>query len=307
MESTRGSRTAASTAQVGFATDALQLFGPSYRDSGTVTCAFGDMLPSRRLQHELACVAIQSPPTTLPPGGTVTWRFFGLYEPDHTSASSDADLAKIDAVAWRGLDPADVDLSIPARGLVQDAQSAEAAALSDVEIAQRYPTRSHEERADGRLLSFFVPDPAHNRHVVLRDKERIVTRRHGALLRSGQALLPDESTLCLTAWMHGVFGAQLTIGNTSFHKLFSVSRDPYNITRGSGLRIMMQDGDRWRLLTVPSAFEMGLSDCRWIYRLDNRVVSVHATASGDEPAVQWRITVQGAALPVSRLRSRRAG
>ena len=183
---------------------------------------------------------------------------------------------------------------MPARGLVQDAQSTEAAALSDVEIAQRYPTRSHEERADGRLLSFFVPDPAHNRHVVLRDKEGIVTRRHGALLRSGQALLPDESTLCLTAWMHGVFGAQLTIGNTSFHKLFSVSRDPYNITRGSGLRIMMQDGDRWRLLTVPSAFEMGLSDCRWIYRLDDRVVSVRATASGDEPAVQWQITVQGA-------------
>ncbi len=92
---------------IGFATDALQLFGPSYRDSGTVTCAFGDMLPNRRLQHELACVAIQSPPTTLLPGGTVTWRFFGLYDPDHTSASSDADLAKIDAVAWRSLDPAD--------------------------------------------------------------------------------------------------------------------------------------------------------------------------------------------------------
>ena len=273
----------------GFATDAMQLFGPTYRDTERIN----GRLPSRRLQHEVACAAIRSPSTTLPPGGTVTWQFFAVYAPDHPSASSDADLAKVDAVAWRSLDRADVELSMPVRGLVQQARSVAAAALSDADIAQRYPIRSHEERADGRLLSFFTPDPPHNRHVVLRDKERMVTRRHGALLRSGQALLPDESTLCFTAWMHGVFAAQLTIGNTSFHKLLSVSRDPYNITRSSGLRIMMQDRDEWRLLTVPSAFEIGLSDCRWIYHLGNRVVSVRAIASGEDPAVQWRITVQG--------------
>ena len=93
-----------------------------------------------------------------------------------------------------------------------------------------------------------------------------MARRHGALLRSGEEMLPDEAILCATSWMHGVFGAQLTVGNTSFHKLFSVSRDPYNITRGSGLRMLVETNDGWRLLTVPSAFEMGLSDCRWIYR-----------------------------------------
>ena len=58
-------------------------------------------------------------------------------------------------------------------------------------------------------------------------------------------MLPDEAILCATAWMHGVFGAQLTIGNTSFHKLFSVSRDPYNVTRASGLADV--DGDEGRM------------------------------------------------------------
>ena len=85
-----------------------------------------------------------------------------------------------------------------------------------------------------------------------------LTRRHGAILRSGRGMLLDETTLCATCWMHGVFAAQLTIGNTSFHKLFSVSRDPYNITRASGLRILVDAGGGWRLLAVPSAFEMGL-------------------------------------------------
>ena len=128
---------------------------------------------------------------------------------------------------------------------------------------------------------------------MLRDKELRVTRRHGTLLRSGQSILPDDATLCATCWMHGVFAAQLTIGNTSFQKLFSVSRDPYNITRASGLRMLIGEGGGWHLLTVPSAFEMGLSDCRWIYRFARRTVIVHAIASGGDPAMQWRIHVDG--------------
>ena len=118
-------------------------------------------------------------------------------------------------------------------------------------MAQRYPERFLEEFDAGRLLSFFTSDPPHNRHVVMREKERIVTRRHGSVLRSGKAMLPDQSTLCATCWMHGVFAAQLTIGNTSFHKLFSVSRDPYNVMRSSGLRALIDIGNGWRLLTIP--------------------------------------------------------
>ena len=179
------------------------------------------------------------------------------------------------------------------RSLLQDAAPVAAQSLDEATMAERYPKRAHEEHADGRLMSFFTPDGLHNRHVVLRAKEQMVPRRHGTLLRTGQGMLPDEATLCVTCWMHGVFAAQLTIGNTSFHKLFSVSRDPYNITRSSGLRILIDGGDGWRLLAVPSAFEIGLSDCRWIYRLDDRTIAVSAVASGDDPAMQWRIVVEG--------------
>jgi 1,2-beta-oligoglucan phosphorylase len=277
----------------GFATDGMQLFGPAFRDRDAFGFAFGTSLPSERLQHELACAAIQSSPARLPPGARAAWRFFGLYNQNHAEASNDRDLARIDAVAWHDQDRAEIALAAPVRGLVQDAPSAAAEPIDVDGLAQRYPDRLHEERAEENLLSFFTPDPPHNRHVVLRDKERLVTRRHGTLLRSGQAMLPDEATLCATCWMHGVFAAQLTIGNTSFHKLFSVSRDPYNITRASGLRVLIDTGKGWRLLTVPSAFEIGLSDCRWIYLLGGRTVTVRAIASGEEPAMQWRVTVEG--------------
>jgi cellobiose phosphorylase len=277
----------------GFATDALQLFGPRYRDSGALDP--GLELPGERLQHEVACPTIQSATVDLAPGARAVWTFFGLYEPDHAAASSEADLARIDAAqqAARDFSASDVALGAPVQSLLQEAPLVVARPLAPAEIEQRYPERAHEERAGGRLVSFFTPDGRHNRHVVLRAKERMVARRHGTLLRTGQGMLPDETTLCATCWMHGVFAAQLTIGNTSFHKLFSVSRDPYNITRSSGLRILIDAGDGWRLLGVPSAFEIGLCDCRWIYRLDERTVTVRALADGDGPAIQWRILVEG--------------
>ncbi len=280
----------------GFATDYRDLMGPGYRDADQFGCGFGTALPSKRLQFETACAALQSKAASLAAGAATSRTFFGVFAPDHPAASSDADLSLIEAVERAGEDwaPRELALSVPPRSLVQDAPPAVAEALDEKAIRARYRKRIHVERVDGQLLSLFTPGRTHSRHIVLRDKERVVARRHGALARSGEEMLPDDAILCATAWMHGVFGAQLTIGNTSFHKLFSVSRDPYNITRASGLRMLMETEDGWRLLTVPSAFEMGLSDCRWVYRVGERTVTISATVSGDEPAMQWRVTVEGA-------------
>ena len=279
----------------GFATDFRDLMGPAYRDADQFGCGFGTPLPSKRLQFETGCAALQSKPATLAPGAATSWTFFGVFAPDHPAASSDADLSVVESVERAAKDwaPREVALILPPRSLLHDAPPAVAEALDEKTIRARYRRRTHLERVDGRLLSFFTPRRTHSRHVVLRDKERVAARRHGALVRSGEAMLPDDAILCATAWMHGVFAAQLTIGNTSFHKLFSVSRDPYNITRASGLRMLMEAKDGWRLLTVPSAFEIGLGDCRWIYQLGERTITVSATASGDEPAMQWRVAVEG--------------
>ena len=278
---------------IGFTTDAIDVFGPRYRDANGIRLPTRHALPNRRRQHEVACAAIQTLAHTLQPGAHASWRFFALYEADHPAASDDADLGKLHAIDWPIDETATVATVRARRDRVQDAPAARVAHLTRDAVAKRYPDRSLEESHGGRLLSFFAPDPPHNRHVVLAAKERIVARRHGAILRSGSAMLPDESTLCATCWMHGVFAAQLTIGNTSFHKLFGVSRDPYNILRASGLRAMIDTGSGWRLLTIPSSFEMGLADCRWTYVLADRVVTVRAVVSGDDPAMQWRFSIDG--------------
>jgi cellobiose phosphorylase len=278
-----------------FACDALQIFGTDYRSSAELRHGYGTDLPSEILQHELACPALQSTPISLAPGATVSRTFFSHFAPDHPEASSDTDLDLIrdigDAAPSAGVP---LPRTVPrVRSLLQDAMPTACLPLDDATLERLYPDRQLDERRDGSLLSFFVPVGRLNRHVVLDTKENLVARRHGAILRSGDGLMPDQATLSATCWMHGVFAAQLTIGNTSFHKLFSVSRDPYNITRASGLRMLIDTGEGWRLLAVPSAFDMGLSDCRWIYWLADRLVTVSAIASGRDAAMQWRVTVEG--------------
>jgi hypothetical protein len=131
-----------------FSTDALQLFGPAYRDADSIGYVPGANLPSRRVQHEVACPALQSRAVTLKPGASATRTFFGLYEPDHADASADADLARIDAVqnARRDFAPTEVALAEPVRSILQDAPPVVADPLGDDEIARRYPERRHEER-----------------------------------------------------------------------------------------------------------------------------------------------------------------
>jgi 1,2-beta-oligoglucan phosphorylase len=285
----------------GYATDLTQILGPAHRDAGQFAFPFGADLPSVRLQHETACAALQTEAVELAPGASRTWTFFGLYVPDHPGASSDADLALVDA-ALGGASPGDQRvgfaaperLAAPERSLVLDAPVALSEELPGEALQERYPERMHAEQAGSVPLSFFTGASAETRHVVLREKERRVLRRHGALLLTGGYMLPDERLLSMTCWMHGVFSAQLTLGNTSFHRLWSVSRDPFNLVRDSGLRMLIDAGEGWRLLTVPSLFEMGLADCRWIYRLTGATITVSATVAAAEPAVQWRVTAAGA-------------
>ncbi len=279
-----------------FATDASQLFGPEFRIAAEASPGFGGDLPGVRLQGEAACAALQSPALTLPPGGRLECSYFGLFDPDHAEPTGDADLARFDAVeaALTEVQPGSVTLNAPPRSMLQDAAPLSGMPLTDDAVAGLYPDRTHEERQDGALLSFFVPDGPHNRHVVLAAKERGMGRRHGAILRGGASMLPDDATLSLTCWMHGVFAAQLTVGNTALHKLFSVSRDPYNITRASGLRILADRGDGWRLLAVPSLFEMGLNDCRWLYHFAEGDISVRAITPAEDTAAVWQVTASGA-------------
>jgi 1,2-beta-oligoglucan phosphorylase len=147
----------------------------------------------------------------------------------------------------------------------------------------------HVERHEGTLWSFFH---GRQQHVVLRAKELSVERPTGHIMRSGRDLLPSDDILSVTAWMFGVFGSHLSIGNTSFNKLLGVCRNPLNVLKSSGQRIAIRTDRGDELLGVPSAFEMGPNGARWIYQDDRFTLSIRVSTSLDAPVCRLDIDAE---------------
>jgi cellobiose phosphorylase len=66
--------------------------------------------------------------------------------------------------------------------------------------------------------------------------------------------------------MSGVFHSMLAQGHVSINRFLSAHRSYLGLFRFQGLRVFVRVAGEWRLLDVPSAFEMAPESCRWIYR-----------------------------------------
>ncbi|MFO1225980.1 GH36-type glycosyl hydrolase domain-containing protein [Roseateles sp.] len=288
---------------VAYATDALQVFGRRARETQHLP-APQLPLPSRRLQHEHAMVALQDEALSLAPGGGGHTGFVFELCLHHPAPSSAADLHRLDAPR-RQLPTLAVPSSGAGRAVVaslfHNAPQWPVRDLSLDELTEHFPgERRHEEWQGTQLLSFFQTDAAGQpRHVALRTKELAVDRPHGHLLRSGRHLTPDETALTSTCWMGGVFHSMLTQGHVSFNRVLSTQRSYLGLIRSNGLRVFVDGPEGWQLLGLPSAFEMGPQHCRWIYACgtgrEGRVIEVcsRANATPDRMQLQLR-TLAGA-------------
>jgi 1,2-beta-oligoglucan phosphorylase len=276
---------------VGYLTDGFQLYGLGYRATNVPAALVRPKLPNRNYQHEFALPTLQSARLLLAPGGIAEITFFAAFEPDHPDATSAADAGRV--VAARAAFASRRSGAIPRTlrprpaGLFDAPVMFESEDLGPADLELFFgPERRHAEERDGTLLSFFH---GRQQHVVLRAKELIVERPTGHIMQSGRNLFPSDDILSATAWMCGVFGSQVTIGNTSFNKLLSACRNPLNVLKTSGQRIFVKTERGWELLGLPSAFEMGPAGARWIYRDGRTTISIRVAVSLDAPA--WRLTV----------------
>jgi 1,2-beta-oligoglucan phosphorylase len=289
-----------------YATDALQVLGVAAR-AGAPPAGLTEGLPGARLQHEHALAAIEDETLTLAPGAGADLGFFGCVQAHHPDATSNNDLAAVDAALARpeALAPTwddDAHQAVtPARTLFSSAPLLMVNDLDAGHLDTLFNTsRRHEEHDDaGALLSFFHGDRA---HVVLRTKELIVKRPHGHILRSGSALEPDEASLTSTPWMAGVFHSMVTQGHVGINRFLSTVRGWLGQFRSQGLRVFVSIDGRWQLLGVPSAFEMRPAACRWIYKHAGGVIEVVADVRGDAHELGLRVRVLAGA-PLAMLTS----
>lgn len=287
-----------------FATDAMQVHGLANR-AGAAPAGIVAGLPSQRLQHEHSMVAIQDERLRLQPRAGAALGFFALLKGDHPAATLPEDLAHVDeALALPEAVLAHVDTAIQSGDTETVAtatlfSSAPLFATQDLSAGELRALFSgawrHEEfDAQGNMLSFFH---GVDRHVVLREKELLVQRPHGHLLRTGRHATPDEAALTSTAWMAGVFHSMLTQGHVSFNRLLSTVHSYIGLFRSHGQRVFVDFGSGWQLLDVPSAFEMSPTACRWIYRHAQGVIEVRSEARSDPDEMILTIEVHsGAAL-----------
>ena len=286
-----------------YCTDGLQFFGTDHRLVCEPLAVRMKNLQSKRLQYESAMAGLQSRPTSLDPGGAAEITFVARFVPDHPEKSSPSDLALLREVlpaTWAQVadgpgdslnlgDAAAPSLFVSAPWLHGDRPEA-------VDWTRWFPgERRHEEiGADGNVLAFFIGNSI---HVVARDKEALVARPHGHILRSGNWRWVDPEQFGTTCYAAGIFSAQAYLGNPTFARLLPVLRSALGIGRASGQRVFLKHDGAWHQLGLPSAFAMTTGDARWIYRFGAEVIEAQVWCSLAHSAAFLELRVKDGGTP----------
>lgn len=280
---------------IGWATDALQLTGRGRLD-GEALPGLNAHLPSSRLQHEHTLAALQTAPITLAPGQRHDSGFFGLVVGDHPEATGPADAALASALlsdpsALSPITEGASSGSQPPTSLFATARVLTGLPHTDADLAliTDQPLISKETAEDGTLLAAFTSD---GRHLVTTAKQREVLRPHGHLMRTGNALVPDERTVTTTTWMAGTFHSHVSQGHVGFGSMLSLRRTYLGLQQGHGLRIFISgNGHDWQLLGTPSLWVIGLDHCRWLYRYPDGLIEVVSSAPSDDHRIGVQLRV----------------
>lgn len=270
-------------------TDGLQFFGPAFRDTA-IPAGLMKAEAEGALAAESSVTALCETPFLLESDGNYQSFFMARFLPDHPAASSTADLALLTPILSEII-PASEDFRelIPEPNLFTESARFHALDLREDELTRFFgEERRHAEVVDGQLLSFFSGTHA---HVVLKAKEIRTARPHGHILQAQGTLTADESLVSTTCWAFGVFNAHLTQGNTNFNILLSVCANPFHTVLENGQRIIIESKGKHYLLGVPSAFEMGLNYCRWIYKNNDHCLEVRTWTSKQKPVVNLSFRV----------------
>jgi len=265
-------------------TDGMQFLGKTFRETGIPEGLKAKTLGGE-YSGELSMVALQEQPFILTENTVHQSVFVASYLPDHPAATSKDDLKQLQKLM---LEFQDKD-SVRDKFFTEDQNLFSRSALLPVddltsqELDMFFGTeRRHAEEENGQLLSFFCNQ---NKHVVLRAKEIMTDRPHGHIMQAQAGYKADENIVSTTCFASGVFNSHVTQGNTNFNILLSVCTSQFNDSPETGQRIFVDFEGRPYLLGVPSAFEMGLNHCRWIYKSGSTIFQVRTWTSKTSPRV----------------------
>ncbi|MBE0701455.1 MAG: cellobiose phosphorylase [Acholeplasmataceae bacterium] len=256
---------------VAYSTDGFQFFGLSYKETGSPEAMFSKRLASEIYQYEFSYFALQSEIMVLK-GHEKTFVFYGLYIPNYPTIIEKPEtlILNLETPTW--YKPA---INKQKKSLLFAGRQLNGKDVSIDEMTPYIGSIRHEEKKDGKLLSFFT-DRHH--HVVLKQKELLVERPHGHLLIHGDLLHVSEEVMASTNFMFGVFNSHIVLGNTSFNKMLGDMRNALNLNKISGQRIYIHYRGAYHLLGLPSFYEMGGNTVKWYYMLEDDLIIIELYA-----------------------------
>lgn len=283
---------ACSNTAISASTDGMQFLGKTFRDTGIPEGLLADKLGGE-YAGESSMVALQEKPFKLNHGENHISIFAASYLPDHPRATSADDLKLLPKLMLefdnQVTQPESDEYFNPEKNIFNTAAYLPVDDLNDEAIETHFNSdRRHSEIEDGRLLSFFTGT---NNHVMLRAKETLVDRPHGHIIQAKAGYEADENIVSTTSWACGVFNSHLTQGNTNFNIFLSICSSQFNHSPDTGQRIFVEVDDCLYLLGVPSAFEIGLNHCRWIYKHKDYCFQVRTWTSKTAPRVNMDFKV----------------
>ncbi|WP_238392473.1 GH36-type glycosyl hydrolase domain-containing protein [Paenibacillus antri] len=279
------------TGAAGYSTDGFQFFGLGYKETNVPEALGKPELANEIYQYEFGYAALQSERTRLE--GKARFVFYGLFKANHPSAVDSLAFGAEVRNAWDEAERTkEADLAATSEPIDKVEVAAaigspvRTASMTMEEIDAYFPNRHHEEWQDGKLLSFFTDS---HEHVVLKEKELLVERPHGHILMSGGNDKMTENVMTTTSYMYGVFNSQLLVGNTNFHKLLTNTRNALNTLKTSGQRIYVELEGTYRLLAMPSLFEIGFNYARWFYKVADDTLIITNYTTVDTPEVRLHL------------------
>lgn len=273
------------TGAAGYSTDGFQFFGLSYKETDRPEALYRDQLANEVYQYEFAYTALQSTKHHL--DGAAKFTFYGLFREDHPAAVTELEFT---SVVHQARNEAEALGDAGDRGdwlnqvslTSRIGKPLQTGAILEEELNSLFPKRIQEEREGGQLLAFFTDT---YEHVVLKSKELLVERPHGHILMSGNNDRLGAEVMTTTSYMYGIFNSQVVVGNTNFNKMMSNARNALNVYKTSGQRIYVEKDGQYRLLTMPSLYEIGFNYVRWYYKTDSDMLVVTNFTAVDSPEV----------------------
>lgn len=74
--------------------------------------------------------------------------------------------------------------------------------------------------------------------------------------------------------MYGVFNFQLVVGNTSLNKMLSTTRSKINTSKLDGQCVYIKIDGKYKLLTMPSIYEIGVNYAKWFYKIEEDIIVI---------------------------------